>query len=149
MNAELTEDTLNQLEMEDIIIAEMGQLSLNAMAGTDSGNPLRIRALVHNKVMLILVNSRSSHSFVSYAFVLQVGLHTQSVLPMKVKAPNKDKLTSSQQINNLEWWAQGYTFHTSMSVLDMGAYDAILGYDWLSSHSPMVCYWDFKTLQFQ
>jgi hypothetical protein len=36
-----------------------------------------------------------------------------------------------------------------MSVLDMGAYDAILGYDWLSSHSPMVCYWDFKTLQFQ
>jgi hypothetical protein len=109
MNAELTEDTLNQLEMEDIIIAEMGQLSLNAMAGTDSGNPLRIRALVHNKVMLILVNSRSSHSFVSYAFVLQVGLHTQLVLPMKVKDPNKDKLTSSQQINNLEWWAQGYT----------------------------------------
>jgi hypothetical protein len=33
-NAELTEDTPNQLEMEDIITAEMRQLSLNAITGT-------------------------------------------------------------------------------------------------------------------
>jgi hypothetical protein len=52
-------------------------------------------------------------------------------------------------VNKLEWWAQGHTFHTAMRVLDIAAYDAILGYDWLSSHSPMVCHWGFKTLQFQ
>jgi hypothetical protein len=30
--------------------------------------------------------------------------------------------------------------------LDIAAYDAILGYDWLSSHNPMVCHWGLKTL---
>jgi hypothetical protein len=31
----------------------------------------------------------------------------------------------------------------------MEAYDAILGYDWLSSHNPMMCHWDLKALEFQ
>jgi hypothetical protein len=52
-------------------------------------------------------------------------------------------------VKGLEWWAQGFTFHTTMRVLDIGDYDAILGYDWLSAHSPMVCHWDKKVLQFQ
>jgi hypothetical protein len=29
----------------------------------------------------------------------------------------------------LEWWAQGYIFHTNMRVIDLGSYDAILCYD--------------------
>jgi len=36
-----------------------------------------------------------------------------------------------------------------MKVLDMEVYDAILGYDWLSAHSPMTCHWDTKTLEFE
>lgn len=34
-------------------------------------------------------------------------------------------------------------------MLDLGAYDAILGYDWISTHSPMLCNWGDKTLQFE
>jgi len=36
-----------------------------------------------------------------------------------------------------------------MQVLDLGAYDAILGYDWLSQHSPMVCDWANYYVEFQ
>ena len=36
-----------------------------------------------------------------------------------------------------------------MPVLDLGAYDAILGYDWLKPHSPMTCHWDNYTLEFR
>jgi hypothetical protein len=36
-----------------------------------------------------------------------------------------------------------------MRVLDLAAYDAILGYDWLKQHSHMVCHWELKTLEFQ
>lgn len=49
----------------------------------------------------------------------------------------------------MEWWTQGYTFHTDMKVLELGAYDATLGYDWLKSHNPMVCHWEYKTLEFR
>jgi hypothetical protein len=34
---ELTEDTLNQLEIEDVLTSEMGQLCVNAMPITKSG----------------------------------------------------------------------------------------------------------------
>jgi hypothetical protein len=60
---ELTDDTLNQLAMEDVLTEEMGQLSWNAISGTESGDALRLRALVHNKVIMILVDSGSSHNF--------------------------------------------------------------------------------------
>jgi hypothetical protein len=36
-----------------------------------------------------------------------------------------------------------------MRVLEITTYDAILGYDWLKSHNPMVCHWELKTMQFQ
>lgn len=36
-----------------------------------------------------------------------------------------------------------------MKVLEISAYDAILGYDWLQMNSPMQCNWADKTLQFQ
>jgi hypothetical protein len=59
---DLDAELLNQLEVEDVLVAEMEQLSLNAIVGTESKDSMRIRALVHNKVMLILVDSGSSHS---------------------------------------------------------------------------------------
>jgi hypothetical protein len=36
-----------------------------------------------------------------------------------------------------------------MKVLDMGVYDAILGFDWIQAHSPMVCNWANRTIEFQ
>lgn len=35
-----------------------------------------------------------------------------------------------------------------MNVLDLDAYDANLGYDWLTLHIPMLCHWDIKKLEF-
>ena len=37
---------------------------------------------------------------------------------------------------------------TSVQVLELGGYDAILGYDWLKLHSPMTCYWDNHKVEF-
>jgi hypothetical protein len=88
LNVELTNDTLNQLEAEDILTAEMGQLSLNAMFGTEFGDSMRNMTLVHNKVMFILVDSGSSHSFVSLAFLLQTGISSQPIAPMQASVAN-------------------------------------------------------------
>jgi hypothetical protein len=43
---------------------------------------------------------------------------------------------------------RGHTFVSSMRVLDIDVYDAILGFDWLKSYSPMQCDWENKTLSF-
>ena len=69
LNVNITEEVLTQLAVEDSLAADFCQLSLNAISGTAEGGALQLRALVGNKVMLILVDSSSSHSFVSASFV--------------------------------------------------------------------------------
>jgi hypothetical protein len=68
LDVDLNENILAQLELEDALSQDFGQLSLNALAGTSQGQAMRVRALVKNKVMLLLVDSGSSHSFISSTF---------------------------------------------------------------------------------
>jgi hypothetical protein len=103
----LTEETINNLEIQDVLAAEMGQLSLNALSGTDSGDAMRIRALVHNKTMLILVDSESSHSFVNASFMQQIGVHPSNAKPLQVKVANGGILMSNKHVQAMEWWTQG------------------------------------------
>lgn len=54
---------------EDTIEESQMHVSLNALAGTVASNCLQLRALVDNKVMLILIDFGSSHSFIDSALV--------------------------------------------------------------------------------
>lgn len=105
LDVELTEDTLNKLEIEDVLAAEMCQLSLNAIAGTDSGDAMKIRALVNNKVMLILVDSGSSHNFVSKSFLQLTGVTATKAQPMMVKVANGDNMITDSIVPQMTWWA--------------------------------------------
>lgn len=142
LDTQLSEDVLNQLEIEDVLSQEPCNISINAIAGTESADSMKVRALVQNKVMVILIDSGSSHSFVNANLVHTLGITPSKTCPMEVQVANGDKLVTDGVINSFEWWAQGHTFQWDMKVLSMGAYDAILGYDWLKAHSPM--WWDWE-----
>ena len=141
MDVSLTDEVLNELAVEDSLAAEFGILSLNALSGTEHGYCMKLRALVGKKVMLLLVDSGSSHSFVSNHFLPHLACQIQQVQPYTVHLANGESILTDQVVPRLEWWCQGHTFSTRMKVLPLGSYDAILGYDWLSTHSPMNCNW--------
>lgn len=105
------------------------------MAGTDQGDALRLRALVKNQIMLTLIDTGSSHSFVSATFLQRVGIHPVPTTPRQVKLANGDILISDHWVPNMPWWCNGYTLHADMRVLDISAFDCILGYDWLQPQS--------------
>jgi hypothetical protein len=98
LGVELTYETLTQLEIGDALTAEMDQLSLNALSGTDAGDSMRVRALVQDKIMLILVDSGSYHSFVSSSFLLQTKIIPQEVQSMQVRVANGGTILSSQKV---------------------------------------------------
>lgn len=64
----ITEEQLTQLAIEDSLTEDFCQLSLNAMSGANTDNSIKLKTLVTNKVMLILLDSGCSHSFVSKQF---------------------------------------------------------------------------------
>ena len=75
----LTEEVLNQLAVEDALASDFCQLSLNALAGTKRGCAMKIRALV---------DSGSSHSFISKSFVTMLGIPTVPMPPQQVRFAN-------------------------------------------------------------
>ena len=149
MGLTLSDEVLQQLDKEDREMVEASNLSLNAISGTDRVGCMRVRALIQNQVMGMLVDSGSSTSFVSQRIVDKLTLQTEPASPVRVKVANGEFMLSSRRVAALEWWADGHTYISDMRVLDLEAYDAILGYDWLKGHSPMQCDWDNKVLVFK
>jgi hypothetical protein len=131
------------LDREDVAREEFCHLSLSALSGTDDADSMRVRALSKKQVILILVDSGSSSTFISTAMVARIGLK-----PISVRVANEDMLISDTYVPKVQWWANGHTYKTDMRVLDLSTFDAVLGYDWLRSHSPMKCDWEHKTLEF-
>lgn len=145
-HTELSDAVLEELELQDAATAELLHLSMHAMAGTEAAKTIRIRALLGNQVMLILIDSGSLGSLVCADFARRVGCSITAAPAARVKIADGSFMTSNQQVHQLEWWTQGTMFRTDMRVLELGGYDAILGMDWLGEHSPMVCDWKGRKL---
>nr|XP_045090196.1 uncharacterized protein LOC120962006 [Aegilops tauschii subsp. strangulata] len=148
----LSDDAIRALELLDDNPEEAAacyQISVHAVAGTESSGTMRLRALVGNQVMLLLVDSGSTHTFVNSTFASRAGCTVQEAEPVTVRVANGETLKSTQQVSQLKWWCQGHTFSTDMRLLDLGAYDAVLGVDWLAQFSPMNCHWGLKTMEFR
>lgn len=145
---QLSEEVLNMIEMHDVATAEQLSLSINAMSGSDGSNCLRLRALVGNQVMLILIDSGSSNSFVNANMLDRIQCEVTETTPVAVKVANGEYMYTSKFVPALSWWSHGATFTTPMRVLDLGGYDAILGMDWLQLHSPMITDWKKKSISF-
>ncbi|XP_048528005.1 uncharacterized protein LOC125507475 [Triticum urartu] len=124
-------------------------LSQAAVDGAEAPTTMRLHGWVQGKEVLMLVDSGSSHSFVSAA----LATHLQGVKPahraLSVRVANGSILQSDQEIPACKWNSQGVEFTTNLRVLPLGSYDVILGIDWLADHSPMKVHWLEKTMAFQ
>ena len=147
---QLSDPVLNAIAVEEVAEEATAYLSVNALSGTTNTKSIRLRALVGNQVMLLLLDSGSSHTFIDQQLADKLKYKAQDLpTPLIVKVANGEQLQCTQHIQGLEWWIQGHTFTTDMKVLAMGGYDAILGMDWLSQWGPMVCHWQDQWIQFQ
>lgn len=98
--------------------------------------------------MLILVDSGSSHSFVSIALAARLQGVVRATRPLSVKIADGGKMICTQELINGEWTVQGHKFSSSFKVLSLGCYDMIIGMDWLEKHSPMDVHWARKKMSF-
>ena len=115
----LTDDTVHALDLldapeQEVPPPECCTISAHTLDGSEAPNTIRLRALVGNQVMLLLLDSGSTHSFVNKTFVERVGATTKEIATLDVRVANGDRLTCSRQVPELKWWMQGHTFSTPM-----------------------------------
>nr|XP_045084693.1 uncharacterized protein LOC123494100 [Aegilops tauschii subsp. strangulata] len=149
IDGKLSDEALNAISAEEAVEEVAAYLSVNAISGSANSKTIRLRALVENKVMLLLVDSGSSHTFIDRQLAEKLK-HKATVLDksLQVKVVNGDQLQCETELSGLQWWISGHTFTSDMEVIDLGGYDAILGMDWLAQWGAMVCHWEEKWLQF-
>lgn len=137
-------DAVTGLELSE----DSANLSLHALAGTSHTNIVQLRALSSNQVLIVLVDSGSSHSFINSALCHRLHLLSEPIPPTSVRVANGEVLVCDAKISQFDWWVQGHQFSFPVRVLPMGGYDLVLGMDWLTQYSPMTCDWAAKWLQF-
>lgn len=127
--SELSSEVLDILAVADSTAEEQYHLSVHAMAGTVDNDTICLRALVKYQVLLILIDSGSTHSFLNSSFLERVSLPLTDMPPVTVRVTNGQQLQCDKMVKHMKWWTQGHTFEMDMHVLSMGAYDTILGMD--------------------
>uniref|UniRef100_A0A8R7Q9C6 Reverse transcriptase domain-containing protein n=1 Tax=Triticum urartu TaxID=4572 RepID=A0A8R7Q9C6_TRIUA len=144
----LSDEILDVVEEQETALQEM-HLSVNALSGADHPRTIRLRALIGNQVVLILLDSGSTHSFMDSALLPRIQV-TPQPLPkeMSVTVANGEKLVCNSEVPQLNWWIQGQTFEYDLKVIDLGGYDLILGMDWLEAQGEMIFHWKNKWIQF-
>lgn len=124
-------------------------ISLQAVKGTESVKTIRLRSFIQKAEVYILVDSGSTHCFISEHIAISLPGWQPLSTPVQVQVANGGLLQCSHEIPNLIWGLQGQTFTTTFKILPLNNYDAILGMDWLESHSLMQVHWKEKWMQFQ
>lgn len=89
----------------------------------------------------ILLDSGSSHTFISTAVAAHCHSLLQLSVPLKVQIANGQVLQCTSHIPAADWVLQGCRFTSDLKVLPLSSYDMILGLDWLEAHSPMEIHW--------
>jgi hypothetical protein len=128
---------------------ELMALSDQAVHGTTAAHTLRLYAYIQQKPSIILVDSGSSHNFISERVAANLQPWTPLQSSLSVRVADGSLLPCTHEVVNCSWSAQGVLFTTTFKILPLQCYDAILGMEWLEAFSPMQIQWKEKWLSFQ
>jgi hypothetical protein len=92
-------------------------LSVAALSGVEAPRTLKIKDQIQGVEMLILIDSGSSHSFISEQVATVLKGVTAVSSPTQVQVANGHTLQSLSEMLNVEWFIQGCQFHSDLKVL--------------------------------
>lgn len=135
-----TEEEMEESQSHD----EELQISLNALTGSISYRTMRVKGNVKKKLINILIDSGSTHNFLSPEVIKRVNISTEVTDSLPVSVADGTKMMSTAMCRNFQWEMQGTIFQADMRILQLKGCDMVLGIQWLATLGPVK--WDFKNL---
>ncbi|XP_037412327.1 uncharacterized protein LOC119275560 [Triticum dicoccoides] len=123
-------------------------LSAETQTSDPSNSAIRLTCQVGGQEVVFLLDSGSSHSFLSDRLAGHlVGQQPLSKV-QKVRIAGGGQLECSSWIPNCGWSVGGHQFVNDFKILPLQHYDGIIGMDWLSAQGTMSVNWLQKWLSF-
>ncbi|XP_038998743.1 uncharacterized protein LOC120124050 [Hibiscus syriacus] len=130
------------------VAKEALEISINAITGNVGHTTLRIQGFIIENPLNVLIDSGSTHSFVTPRWAKE-GVELVQTQPLVITVANEEKLFSNAKSNQVSWKMQGYEFQHDFRVLSLGGSDMVLGVDWIEEFSPIMMDFKAKTISFE
>ncbi|XP_074377058.1 uncharacterized protein LOC141718578 [Apium graveolens] len=119
-------------------------ISVNALAGSQSFQTMRVQGAVNGKIINILIDSGSTHNFLDLSLAKKLGCNLKEINPQSIIVADDSHLPCQHVYKNFIWKIQGSEFNTDVMLIPLGSCDMVLGIQWLSKLGPIL--WDFTDL---
>ena len=142
---QLEEDNLSSISAPaDLPDQVFMAISKEAMSGTETSRTMRFQGFIQHIHMMILVDSGTSHTFISEQLAQSLFGVAPTEKPMGVQVAAGGILICNTQIQHVVWYIQGFSFTSDLKILPISSYGIILGMDWLEQYSSMQMDWKLK-----
>ncbi|XP_038999500.1 uncharacterized protein LOC120125070 [Hibiscus syriacus] len=151
LNMMIKDDTVvlpegsEEVEQPMVQEEESLEISINAITGCIGYNTLRIQGTIQGRPLNILIDSGSTHSFLTPQWA-DVGDQINTTHPLAITVANGQQLYSSARCNGVEWKMQGHSFLHDFRLLQLGV--IWLGVDWMKLFSPILMDFNKMTMSF-
>lgn len=119
-------------------------LSKEAVTGVEGPRTMKLQGRIQDQDILVLVDSGSSHTFISQSVASGLLQVQQLPVPVRVQVANGSSLQCTAFSPQAMWHVGDCHFSSDLKILPLPHFDMILGMDWLESFSPMKIHWKQK-----
>ncbi|KAL4384325.1 hypothetical protein GQ457_15G019630 [Hibiscus cannabinus] len=136
-----------ELNSHENLKGETPVLSLQAMWGADCWETMKIQVKVGGVCCIALLDSGSTHNFISLKMVKRDGLRMNQKGQLRVTVADGNSMRTLGECRQVVWETQGKTFVTDFFVLPLKNCDVVLGVQLLSELGAVK--WDFSALKME
>lgn len=114
-------------EEENVRLGTKLDVCLNALSGKLRRNTITLYGVIRNEPLWILIDIRSTHSYINSQLVHTLELKRKATKQLVVTLADGRKANSIFRYPEAAWEIQGYKFRFDLRVLDIGEWGLILG----------------------
>ena len=127
---------------EGINQQDMAEISFHAILGKTSGTTMKVEGTLEGRKVLILIDSGSTHNFISTSLVKQLGLKVSTVPSFGVQIGNGQIIQCNQICRDLSMVLSGLKITEDYFPFSIGGADLVLGIKWLASLNTVQANWN-------
>lgn len=124
------------------------EITIHALTGWGSPKTIRIQARVNQQQMTALIDSGSTHNFISERAANRLNLKITPIKTFKVRVADGYPLQCRGSYQQVAVDLGGVSFVVDLYALPLTGLDMVLGIQWLEQLGPTVCDWKAKTMKF-
>lgn len=123
---------------------EVPEISLHALTGVRTGDTMQVKTQVGGQELVALIDSGSTHNFLSEAAVRDLNMKVQPHIGLCVVVANGERMPCVGFSAGTPIAIESEDFAVDLCVIPLGGYDIVLGTQWLATLGPIL--WDFGQL---